>query len=355
MATNQTVSVVTNANDIRDIKPPVEIPSGWEWLWWTLAGLALAAVLYAVWRYWRKRQLQVPVVPPVPAHIRAKQRLQEALALLGQPKPFCILVSDTLRQYLEQRFEFHAPERTTEEFLHELRSTDRLTRDQKDSLGDFLQRCDLVKFARLEPGEPELRDLHGAALRLVEETEVAPATETPPSDSPASEVSSPSLGASVKSIARPENAAISRGRTVAIIGTVLQLAPCIWVATYFITLFRLFGLIPTPQPMNPSRPFDALNAIITETSSVLSKVNSILSDAWTLLLVGLILGVIGLVLLVISLATFRYRAEWFFWFLIVYGTFLIGAFPIGTAVGIFFVVYCLTHRREFFNKQAVRE
>ncbi|MCW5551154.1 MAG: hypothetical protein KIS67_03200 [Verrucomicrobiae bacterium] len=171
MATNQTTSVVTNANDIRDIKPPVEIPSGWEWLWWTLAGLALAAVLYALWRYWRKRQLQVPVVPPVPAHIRAKQRLQEALALLGQPKPFCILVSDTLRQYLEQRFEFHAPERTTEEFLHELRSTDRLTRDQKDSLGDFLQRCDLVKFARFEPGEPELRDLHGAALRLVEETE----------------------------------------------------------------------------------------------------------------------------------------------------------------------------------------
>ena len=105
MATNQTTSVVTNANDIRDIKPPVEIPSGWEWLWWTLAGLALAAVLYALWRYWRKRQLQVPVVPPVPAHIRAKQRLQEALALLGQPKPFCILVSDTLRQYLEQRFE----------------------------------------------------------------------------------------------------------------------------------------------------------------------------------------------------------------------------------------------------------
>jgi hypothetical protein len=42
---------------------------------------------------------------------------------------------------------------------------------QKESLGDFLQRCDLVKFARYEPGEPELRDLHASALRLVEETE----------------------------------------------------------------------------------------------------------------------------------------------------------------------------------------
>lgn len=351
MSTNQIISVVTNAGDIRDIKPPVDIPSGWEWLWWTLAGLVLAAVLYAAWRSWRKRQSQVPVVPPVPAHIRAKQKLQEALALIGQPKPFCILVSDTLRQYLEERFEFRAPERTTEEFLHELRSTDRLTRDQKDSLGDFLQRCDLVKFARFEPNEPELRDLHGAALRLVEETEGAPATETPPSHSVASEVSS----LTIKHNARSANAGIWRGRTLAIFGTVLQLAPCIWVAMYFITLFRLFGLIRTPQPMNPDRPFDAINAAISEMSAVLSKMNSILSDALTLLLVGLILGVIGLVLLVISLTTSRYRAEWFFWFLMVYGAFLIGAFPIGTALGIFFVVYCLTHRRDFFNKQAARE
>ena len=28
-----------------------------------------------------------------------------------------------------------------------------------------------MKFAKYEPGEPELRDLHGSALRLVEETE----------------------------------------------------------------------------------------------------------------------------------------------------------------------------------------
>jgi hypothetical protein len=164
----QTASIT---NDIRDIKPPVAIPSGWEWLWWTLTFLAAAALLVWAWRYWQKRRAQVPIVPPIPAHIRAKQKLQEALALLAQPKPFCILVSDTIRGYLEERFTFHAPERTTEEFLYELQETDLLTRDQKESLGEFLQRCDLVKFAKYEPGEPELRDLHGSALRLVEETE----------------------------------------------------------------------------------------------------------------------------------------------------------------------------------------
>jgi hypothetical protein len=172
MVTNQTTSLVaTNANILRDIKPPLEIASGWEWLWWVLGALAVAALAFFAVRYWLKRHGEVPVMPPVPAHIRAKLKLQEALALISQSKPFCSLVSDTIRFYLEERFSFHAPERTTEEFLHELQSTDRLLPDQKESLAEFLKSCDLVKFARYEPGEPELRDLHKSALRLVEETE----------------------------------------------------------------------------------------------------------------------------------------------------------------------------------------
>ena len=165
-------------NELRDIKPPVAIPSGWRWAWWALGALALTALLYLAWRYWQKRRAMVPPVPVIPAHVRAKQKLDEALALIGQPREFCILVSDTIRWYLEERFDFRAPERTTEEFLHELKSTSLLTPDQKGSLGEFLNSCDLVKFARYEPAEPELRDLHAAALRLVEETEPPPVSET---------------------------------------------------------------------------------------------------------------------------------------------------------------------------------
>lgn len=184
MVTNQTASLVAiNANDIRDIKPPVAIPSGWEWLWWGLAVFVIWGLAVWAWRWWQKRRAQVLVVPPVPAHVRAKQKLQDALALITQPKPFVIAVSDTTRYYLEERFDFHAPERTTEEFLHELQRTDLLTRDQKSSLGDFLQSCDLVKFAKYEPGEPELRDLHGSALRLVQETEPQPAATASQGDS----------------------------------------------------------------------------------------------------------------------------------------------------------------------------
>jgi len=176
-------------NGIRGIKPPVAIANPWVWVGWGVGALALAALLYLAWRFWLAHKAGIPGPPPVPAHLRARQRLLEALALIAQPKPFCILVSDTIRGYLEERFNFRAPERTTEEFLHELAGTDLLAREQKDSLADFLQRCDLVKFARYEPAEPELRDLHHSALRLIQETEPDPEPPTPggsPAENPAS-------------------------------------------------------------------------------------------------------------------------------------------------------------------------
>jgi len=101
-----------------------------------------------------------------------------ALAMIQDPRLFCIEVSNIARIYLEERFNFHAPERTTEEFLAELQSTRLLAPDQKDSLGQFLQSCDLVKFARFEPTEAALHELHDSALRLVDETQYDPIRAT---------------------------------------------------------------------------------------------------------------------------------------------------------------------------------
>ena len=172
--------IVTNAaasadGDIRAIKPPVVIPSYWYLLWIALALLAVAVAAYFLWRHQRKRASLPPPLPYLaPPHERAREKLRAALALLNQPRAFCILVSDTIRVYLEERFSFHAPERTTEEFLRELQATNLLTPDQKQSLGEFLSVCDMVKFARYEPGLPELNALHDSAVRLIDETEPQP-------------------------------------------------------------------------------------------------------------------------------------------------------------------------------------
>ena len=171
-ATNN--NAVAVADDIRDIKPPIEISDGYAWLWWGLIVVALLVAAWLLWRWWLNRKANIVLPPPIPAHVRAKKKLEQALSLITRPKPFVIEVSDTARAYLEERFNFRAPERTTEEFLRELAGTKLLLPEQKESLGGFLASCDLVKFAKYEPGENELRELHASAWRLVEETEPAP-------------------------------------------------------------------------------------------------------------------------------------------------------------------------------------
>ena len=176
--------------DIRPDRPPQPISSAWAWIGGLglLAALALAA--WYAWRRYRAGQKRLPPAVVIPPYRRALDRLRAALDLVHDPERFCVVVSDAVRWYLEERFQLRAPERTTEEFLTELRAGERVSGLQQTLLGDFLTRCDLVKFARHEPSEPELRELHDAAVRLVEETEPllnpqAAPPASPPAPAPA--------------------------------------------------------------------------------------------------------------------------------------------------------------------------
>jgi hypothetical protein len=173
-------NTVASTNDIRPIKPPIAVPNPWAWAFWVggiVLTLALIAAAIGLWLATRKRRA---VPPPIPPHIRARQKLDAALLLIGDPRAFCIAVSDAVRVYLEERFNLRAPERTTEEFLRDLQKTPALTQQQKGSLVTFLEQCDLVKFARFEPPETLLRELHESALRLVHETQYEATTALPP-------------------------------------------------------------------------------------------------------------------------------------------------------------------------------
>jgi hypothetical protein len=192
MASNSTIrvppaappSTIAGTNDIRAIKAPVEIPNPWLWVFWSAGILLLLIIMAVVVRFWlrAKRQRSLPI--PVPPHVRARQRIDAALLLIGDPRAFAIAVSDAIRIYLEERFTLRAPERTTEEFLRDLQTTPALTAPQKSSLAAFLEQCDLVKFARVEPPESALRELHESALRLVHETQYDATAGSRPADMP---------------------------------------------------------------------------------------------------------------------------------------------------------------------------
>lgn len=165
-----TLTNLADATDILDIRPPVAIPNPWLWVWIALAALLVGAALFLLIRHSMRRRSELPAVPPVPAHVRARQRLEEALAFIASPKPFVIAVSDTLRTYLEEALALRAPERTTEEFLVDLQGSALLNDSQKEQLAGFLTQCDMVKFAKHEPRETELRALHASALDVVAQT-----------------------------------------------------------------------------------------------------------------------------------------------------------------------------------------
>ena len=174
-ATNTAAEV---AEDIRAIKAPLEIPSLWTWVWWSLALLVVALLAWWAWRKWGKRPDAAALARVIPPHEKALAALNAALTLIGEPRLYCLAVSDAIRLYLEERFNLHAPDRTTEEFLIELQSSPMLAFDQKQTLGDFLTQCDLVKFARYEPSTVELEGLYHAAVKLVVDTQPAPELAT---------------------------------------------------------------------------------------------------------------------------------------------------------------------------------
>ena len=161
----------TNApGQIRGVKPLVPIPEAWIWIWTGLIVAVAAALAYWAWRRWRRKRAIPKIEVTVPPHLRARRTLDAALQFISDQERFCVLVSGTLRIYLEECFQLDAPRRTTEEFLEELQQSAMLSLDHKRLLADFLTRCDGVKFARTQPTEVELMELHAAACRLVDET-----------------------------------------------------------------------------------------------------------------------------------------------------------------------------------------
>ena len=161
------------AEDILDIKSPLDIPRAWWTYWPWLAGALLVGL--AGWWVWRRRTRGAPggraVLPPLPPEEEALAALRalEASDLLGQEqvRPFYTKLSEILRRYLWRRFSIVALEATTSEIVLQLAATGAGTLSAPAN--SILQECDLVKFARLKPPREKGLTAIGAARSLIEE------------------------------------------------------------------------------------------------------------------------------------------------------------------------------------------
>ncbi len=105
------------------------------------------------------------------AHANALAELERLFALIDseQSRPYAIESSAIIRRYIEVRFDLAAPKRSTEEFLTEAQHSPKLAPEYQTLLADFLQCCDLLKFARTFADRNELVRLHDSAIHFVKE------------------------------------------------------------------------------------------------------------------------------------------------------------------------------------------
>ena len=168
----------------RDIKGLAHWPGVFpRWL----TGLLLIAVLaviaaLTVHRFLTNPRTILRYPPPLKPHEAALNALRDLLAKgwieSENAEPFYIELSSIIRRYLEDRFGLRAPERTTEEFIREAATSRFLSSDHQMLTSEFLEQCDLVKFARYQAGREDMKNGYRAAERLVRETIPTPPPST---------------------------------------------------------------------------------------------------------------------------------------------------------------------------------
>jgi hypothetical protein len=160
--------------DIHEIAPPVDYSLVPPWV--IYGAILLGIVLLGLIVWWIRRRSQ----RPKPRQSPRDWALQELNYIrtdmeTSTPYHFSIRVSDILRRYVTEQYQWPVTRQTSFEFLNALAKTSPFSQDEQSLLEDFLNRCDLIKFARYDATLEDSRLLLEEATRFVEGGKLEPA------------------------------------------------------------------------------------------------------------------------------------------------------------------------------------
>src|SRR3989339_1971542 len=167
------------SGDIKDILPPIDVPTSFKRLIvWISVGtglLLLSGIICGlVYKFKKRSKIQEQTfIKRTPHEIACElleRLLKEDLIAKGLVREYYYRITNILRHYIEDRFGLLAPERTTEEFLTEMAHTNQLDATHKILIREFLERCDMVKYAKYGPSKLEIKETYDAAKRFIDET-----------------------------------------------------------------------------------------------------------------------------------------------------------------------------------------
>ena len=158
-----------SSNEVLRLAPPyAELPVPfWEQYGSLIiiGSCALVALIAGIiWLALRPRP-----VPPEPTDVRARREL---LGLQVRVEDGVLLsrVSQVFRRYVAAAFELESGEATTAEFCRLVQAAPAIGEELASAMAEFLQTCDLRKFAPVAAGTPPLNAV-AQALELVERAE----------------------------------------------------------------------------------------------------------------------------------------------------------------------------------------
>ncbi|MGI9115296.1 MAG: hypothetical protein DLM52_04695 [Chthoniobacterales bacterium] len=137
--------------------------------WVVFAGSVVVLALLGLLGWYARRffRKQKPALSARERTVAALDEMETAL-VSTPPYQFSISLSDVLRRYVLEQFNLPMTRQTSIEFLNAISSATSFTPPEKELLADFLNRCDLIKFARYEATAEDSRLLLNEARRFVQ-------------------------------------------------------------------------------------------------------------------------------------------------------------------------------------------
>lgn len=170
---------VDTTQAIMDIKHPWCIPFQWrDYILHFILGILIIAMIVAVLYYFMRRKKGLPlfparIVPQLPPDEEALLSLnkikKEKIWRAGLIKDYYTLLTDTLRKYIERRYDIPAPEFTSAETIAALKDTD-IDVVSSSKLEHILRIADMVKFAKGNPVATENENCLELAFDIVLQT-----------------------------------------------------------------------------------------------------------------------------------------------------------------------------------------
>src|SRR5262245_34893649 len=160
------------AEEFHDIAPPVDYSLIPPWLVFVIVFVVASLLGLIVWRFARRRKPELPPKAPREIAIGELEQIRPEIDRIS-PYQFSIRVSDILRRYVSQQYGLPAMRQTSIEFLTAAAKAPSFSTDDKSLLEDFLNRCDLIKFAKYEATTSDSELLLEEAIRFVKGGQLA--------------------------------------------------------------------------------------------------------------------------------------------------------------------------------------